>query len=280
MRRRRPPRARLADGPHLRKPLLRNGLTTDELVCLRAGLRAAERSGSAQALAVLEGACANALFGVSFQAEALSLAEQAVERTVPADGNTHLRAVYSLALISASGGDLARARELADRAVALSESAEVGALPEHRGAAHGYAATVKLMAGDPVTALTHAREARRLLADYPASTLNLLATLNEAQILHILGKSAATEPLWATILATTRETGFLHLQAVAEKWYASFLVDLGRLDEAAEHLRVAINLHQLHGHVATELTEQLVSIEASLTHWTTGGGQGRVVTSD
>ncbi|GAB2702375.1 AfsR/SARP family transcriptional regulator [Kitasatospora kifunensis] len=240
------------------------GRLTDELACLRAGLRAAERTGSTQALAVLEGACANALFSVSFPDEALSLARQAVERTVPADGNTHLRAVYSLALISAQTGDLAQGRELADRAVGLSEAAEVGALPEHQGAAQGYAATIKLMAGDPVAALTHAREARRLLADYPASTLKLLATLNEAQILHLLGNSAATEPLWATLLVTTRETGFLHLQAVAEKWYASFLVDLGRLDEAAEHLRVAINLHQLHGHVATALTEQLADIEATL----------------
>ncbi|WP_327070695.1 AfsR/SARP family transcriptional regulator [Kitasatospora sp. NBC_01302] len=242
------------------------GRLTDELVCLRAGLRAAERTGSPQAVAVLEGALANALFGVSFQAEALGLAEQAVARTVPADGNTHLRAVYSLGLISTECGDLTRGRELADRAVELSRSAEVGALPEHQGAAEGYAATIKLMTGDPVAALTHAREARRLLTDYPAATLNLLATLNEAQILHLLGDSAATEPLWATILSTTRESGFLHLQAVAEKWYASFLVDLGRLDEAAEHLRMAINLHQLHGHVATALTEQLADIEATLTH--------------
>ncbi|MCX4745839.1 winged helix-turn-helix domain-containing protein [Kitasatospora sp. NBC_01287] len=237
------------------------GRLNDSLTCLLAGLRAAERTGSPQAIAVLEGSCANALYSVGFSAEAVRLVQQAIERTSPADGNTHVRALYTLALITATFGDAMAALPVSAQALALSGD---GLLPEHRAAVLSYAAAVRNMAGDSATALGQAREACRLLAAYPAATVRLWAMMNEAQALHQLGLSANAEPIWTSMLATIRDAGFLHLQASGEQGFADYLLDIGRPADAAAHLRAAIDLHQLHGHLADAVTERLAMIEATL----------------
>ncbi|MFI6448273.1 BTAD domain-containing putative transcriptional regulator [Kitasatospora sp. NPDC050543] len=230
---------------------------------LRTGLRAAELSGSQQGMAVLESSCANALFGVDFSMEAVSLARQAVRRTGPSDGNTRLRALYTLALVVANFGDPQEAEQLCARATELSLT---DTLPHHRAAVLCYDAAIMNMTGDNRTALVRTREVRRLLADRPAATVHLWAMMTEARALHTLGRSAAAEPLWTSVLATCQNVGFLHLQAVAEQGFADFLLDQGRPEDAAEHLRAAISLHQLHGHIADAVTERLATIESSLTH--------------
>ncbi|MFE9429253.1 BTAD domain-containing putative transcriptional regulator [Kitasatospora sp. NPDC006697] len=233
----------------------------DWLGYLRSGLRAAERTGNPRAVAALEANIANALIGVERIVEAVELGERALLNTTPADGFVHVRVLFTLALATAVAGRPAEAERLAGRALALSR---VGDPPERVGATLAYAASMSVLAGDPVTGLARAREARALLAAHPSATVHAWAILSEAQSLQLLGEFEASEAAWSELLAICRQAGFLHLHAAAEQSYAEFLLRQGREAEAAEHLRSAISLYRSHGHLAAAVTDLLARVERAL----------------
>ncbi|MFE0462530.1 BTAD domain-containing putative transcriptional regulator [Kitasatospora sp. NPDC058965] len=245
--------ALVASGPYYGASRL-----TDWLNCLRPGLAGAELTGDPAAVAAIETMLANALIGVERLAEAGELARRAVDRGGPADGFGYARALGTLALADALQGDLVGAGELAGRAVAL---ARAGGRPEQLAAMLGYAAGITVLSGAAAAGLDQVREARRLLAGHPTTTLHVWAMVTEAQALQLLGEFAAAEQGWEHLLAICRETGFLHLHAIAEQSYADFLLRQGREAQAAEHLRSAVGLNRLYGHLAETVTELLTQVE-------------------
>ncbi|WP_051969504.1 AfsR/SARP family transcriptional regulator [Kitasatospora azatica] len=230
----------------------------DWLACLRAGLTAARQTGPPKAVADIESTLANALIGVERLPEAAELARRSVDRTGSADGVVHARTLFTLALATAVLGDPVEADQLAQRALVL---ARQSAGPEHIGAALAYAAAIAVLAGETATGLRYAREARRLLTGHPAATIHVWAMLSEAQALQQLGEFDASELVWSQLLAICQDAGFLHLHAIAEQAYADYLLRLGREQEAAEHLRSAVGLYQLHGHLAAAVTDLLAKVE-------------------
>ncbi|WP_209413946.1 BTAD domain-containing putative transcriptional regulator [Kitasatospora sp. RG8] len=234
---------------------------TDWLDCLRAGEQAARACGDRVGLALLHGAVANALLGLERRQEAVEVARRAVEDTTPADGAAHLRALATLALASALTGDPGEATRLAATAAAL---AGEGGDPRHLSYALGYQAGVSLLAGDGAGALRQAREARALLPGRPASSIQLWSMLTEAQALQALGRYEAGELAWHRVLATCEEAGLLHLQALAEQYYAAFLVDRGREPEAVGRMRSALGRLRSCGHLAGATSERAAAIEEAL----------------
>ncbi|MFF7634583.1 BTAD domain-containing putative transcriptional regulator [Kitasatospora sp. NPDC008050] len=233
----------------------------DWLSCLREGQRAAERCGSTAAAALLCSTIANALIGVERPQEAAELARQAVSGTTPADGIAHTRSQVTLALITAALGDPAEAVRLSAAAVELTKAV---CSPAQLSFVLGYAAAINLMTGDAEAALRESRESQLLLTGHPGATIHAWAMLTEAQALQALGASEDSEQVWSRLLTTCQEAGFLHLHAISEQSYATFLLALDREREAAEHLRAAIRLYRLHGHLAGAVTELLASIEQTL----------------
>ncbi|GAB2749267.1 AfsR/SARP family transcriptional regulator [Kitasatospora kifunensis] len=240
----------------------------DWLSCLRAGQRAAERCGSTAAAALLCSTMANALIGVDRRQEAAELAQRAVAGTTPADGFAHTRSLATLALITAALGDPAEAVRLSAAAVELTKAL---CPPVQLSLVLAYAAAISMLTGDAEAALREAREAQRLLTGHPGSTTYAWSMLTEAQALQALGFPEAAELVWSRLLTNCQEAGFLHLHAISEQSYATFLLALGREREAAEHLRSAVGLYQLHGHLAGAVAELLTVIEQSLS--CRGGGQ-------
>ncbi|WP_329579480.1 AfsR/SARP family transcriptional regulator [Kitasatospora sp. NBC_01250] len=234
---------------------------TDWLSCLRAGQRAAEQCGSTAAAALLCSTMANALIGVERPQEALELAQRAVAGTTPADGFAHTRSQVTLALISAALGDPAEAVRLSAAAVELTKAS---CSPTQLSFVLGYAAAINLMTGEAEAALRESRESQRLLAGHPGATIHAWAMLTEAQALQALGATEDSERVWSRLLTTCQEAGFLHLHAISEQSYATFLLALGREREAAEHLRAAVRLYRLHGHLAGAVTDLLAVVEQSL----------------
>jgi len=240
------------------------GQLTDRLSCLRAGLRAARLSGSREAIASLEMSTAAALAACGRAAEALPLMAQALARTGPADGNLHIRAVATQALVTAFAGDLETANRLSEQALDLIRSS---GLTETAPAAFSNAAALKGMAGDATTALRYAREARARLADHPAATYQLSAMVNEAHALQILQKPVAAEKVWREVLELCRTAGTLQMHAMTESQFGSFLKESGRTEDAAGHWRTAIELYTRigdHG-LVEQLNKKLASIRSAAT---------------
>ncbi|MEV7189088.1 BTAD domain-containing putative transcriptional regulator [Kitasatospora sp. NPDC093102] len=236
------------------------GQLTDRLSCLRDGLRAARLTGERSPLALMETLTASALTWIGRSEEALSLVTQAVERTGPSDGEAHILALTTLAMIHGMRGDLARAHEQSDAVLRLIR--ETG-LREHEAAVLSNASALKGMAGDAAGALHYAREALRLLADHPGASFQLSAMHNEAQAIQILHPEAA-EDAWTTVLHRCRDAGNVHMQALTERQLADFLARSGRPADAAEHLRAAIELYTQRGDVG--LVDQLTARLGELTH--------------
>ncbi|WP_405365982.1 BTAD domain-containing putative transcriptional regulator [Kitasatospora sp. NBC_00039] len=234
---------------------------TDWLDCLRAGERAAEACDDRVGIALLRGAVANALLGLERRQEAAEVARTAVAGTSPADGAAHLRALATLALATALRGDTAEAARLAATALALAEESGDARRLSY---ALGYQAGVSLLAGDREGALRQAREARGLLPGLPASTIQLWSMLTEAQALQALGRHEAGELAWHRLLATCEEAGMLHLQALAEQSYATFLAARGREPEAVGRMRSALGRFRSCGHLAGATSERATVIEEAL----------------
>lgn len=212
----------------------------DRLGCLRAGLQAAVASGNRVAVSSLESATARALSRLGRGEEALALASRAVTRTRPEDGGVHIEAMTVLAVVTASVGDLSKAVELSETALGLIR--ETGH-HEHAAPVLSNAAAFYGLAGDGTTALQYARKARRLLADHPEATAHLIAMLNEAHALQLLGQLEASEAAWHDTLDRCRTVGAVLIQATAEQQFSDFLIENHRSAEAADHLRTAIALY-------------------------------------
>lgn len=165
----------------------------DWLTCLDSALRAARRSGTAQALATLESATAEALTLQQRGSEARVFAQRAVDRTGAAHGGVRVRALAACAVATAGTGDPGAAREARELSRAALALVGEHALHDHAGTALTAAATVELLAGDPEAALRHARavRGRSSTGGVPTSRLNLLTALAaEARALRRLRRFA------------------------------------------------------------------------------------------
>ena len=169
------------------------GPSDDWLTCLDSALRAARRSGTARALAVLESATAEALTLQQRGSEARVFARRAVDRTGAAHGGVRIRALAACAVATAGTGDPGAAREARELSRAALTLVGEDALHDHAGTALTAAATVELLAGDPEAALRHARavRGRSSTGGVPTSRLTLLTALAaEAQALRRLRRFA------------------------------------------------------------------------------------------
>ncbi|MFD8785903.1 BTAD domain-containing putative transcriptional regulator [Kitasatospora sp. NPDC059599] len=216
------------------------GRLTDRLDCLRHGLAAATRTGDPMATALMEAATARALSGKRRPTEALAIARRADERTRDHDGPAQIYSMGVLAVALADHGDLAEARRLSDTTVRRLD--ELG-LHQAGAAVMSTAATLANLSGDGLTALRHAREARRLLAPHPHATFHLLALAEEAQALRLLGLVEESELAWEEAAARCRASAARHLEAAVEQRYADFLLSTGRAGPAVARLRTALRLH-------------------------------------
>jgi DNA-binding SARP family transcriptional activator/tetratricopeptide (TPR) repeat protein len=237
------------------------GQVVDRVACMRAGLKAAQRSGAAAAVTRLRTALAGALNGAGRPVEALALATQALDQVPASDAGARIGALGTLATIKAGQGELAAANRLFDEAVALIRTSGRSG---HATSTLANAAALKGMTGDAETALRYSRETRRLLADHPTATFHLSAMVNEAHALHALGRTDEAGELWTQTLGLCEAAG-THVRAVAERQYAEFLLASGRRGEAASHLRTAIELFTVRGNllVVKYLTGQLAELEAA-----------------
>ncbi|MFE4517533.1 BTAD domain-containing putative transcriptional regulator [Kitasatospora sp. NPDC056783] len=239
------------------------GQLTDRLDCLRHGLAAATRTGDPAARALLEAATARALSGKRRPAEALVLARRAEERTREHDGPARIYAMGVLAVALADHGDLAEALRLSDATVRRLD--ELG-LNRAGAAVLSNAATLANLSGEGPAALRDAREARRLLAPHPHATFHLLALVEEAQALRLLGRVEESERAWREAAARCRASAARHLEAAVEQRFADFLLSTGRPAEAAARLRTAVGLHGELGDTgsAAELGARAAAIEREL----------------
>jgi DNA-binding SARP family transcriptional activator len=239
------------------------GQLTDRLSCLRSGLRAARLSGTRRALAAMEAATASALSGSGRVEEARELAAHAVERTDPGDGDAHIYALAVRALATGLAGDLGTADRMSARALDLIRT---GGYRQHADSTLSNAAALKGMAGDAEAALRYAREAQALLAGHPGATFQLSAMVNEAQALQVLGRAEEAENVWREALGRCRTAGSLQLHALTEHQYAEFTLETGRVGDAVQHLRAAVELYALRGEtdLADRLVRQLTTLEAGL----------------
>ncbi|MFJ9951196.1 AfsR/SARP family transcriptional regulator [Kitasatospora sp. NPDC091207] len=240
------------------------GRRTDRLACLRAGLRSAVLTGDPAAVAAMEASTARALSGIGRAEEAHRLALAAVTRTEHTGGSVHVHAVTVLAVASAARGEHAEAVRLGERAIAL---ADAHGLPEHAPFALSNTAALHGFAGDAGQALRRAREARALLAEHPQATYHLSAMVNEAHALQQLRRPAEAERAWRETVQRCRAAGAVHLQAVAERHYADFLLDGDRPVEAGSHLRSALCLYERLGDagVVRQLERRLAALGGAVT---------------
>ncbi|MFG2914370.1 BTAD domain-containing putative transcriptional regulator [Kitasatospora sp. NPDC048298] len=240
-----------------------SGRLTDRLDCLRHGLSAATLTGDPVATALLEAATARALSGKRRPAEALVLARRAHDRTRDHDGAAQIYTMGVLVVALADHGDLADARRLSEATVR--RMGELG-LDQAGATVLSNAATLANLGGDGRTALRHAREARRLLAPHPHATFHLLALVEEAQALRLLGLVEESEQAWREAAARCRASAARHLEAAVEQRCADFLLSTGRPAEAAARLRTAVALYGELGDTGSvaELGARVRVIEAEL----------------
>ncbi|MFD7416394.1 BTAD domain-containing putative transcriptional regulator [Kitasatospora purpeofusca] len=216
------------------------GRRQDRLACLRTGLDAAGRTGDPAAVAAMEAVTARALSGRGRTAEAHRLALRAVDRSSGTDDAVRVQALTVLAVTTAAGGRPDEAVRLGERAIAL---AETHGHAEHAPYALSNTAGLYGLAGEPAQALRRAREARALLAEHPLAVFHLSAMVNEAHALQLLGRYGEAEEAWRQTVERCRFAGAVHLQAVAERHFADFLLATGRTPEAVGTLRAARGLY-------------------------------------
>ncbi|MFJ9948222.1 AfsR/SARP family transcriptional regulator [Kitasatospora sp. NPDC091207] len=228
------------------------GRVADRLDCLRVGLRAARLDGGREGLAAMETATACALGSSGRVAEALPLAGRAVGRTTPDDGELHIHALSVRSSMAALSGDTVEADRIARAALALIRAS---GLREHAATVLSNAAAIKVVLGEPVTALEHARETRALLSDRPTANAHLWAMVSEALARQALGEPEAAERVWREALRLCGSSGNGRLHALARRHFADFLAGTGRAEEARDHLRTAGELYTAHGDV--RLAEEL-----------------------
>ncbi|MFI6446051.1 AfsR/SARP family transcriptional regulator [Kitasatospora sp. NPDC050543] len=232
------------------------GRVLDRLDCLRVGLRAAQLDGGREGIAAMEASTACALGSTGRVAQALPLAARAVEGTTPADGDLHIHALSVRASMAALSGDPAEADRISQAALALIRAS---GLREHAATVLSNAAAIRVVLGDPVAALDHARETRTLLSDQPTANAHLWAMVSEALALQSLGEPEAAERIWREALQRCRSSANVRLHALARRHFADFLTATGRADEAREHLRASGELYTAHGDVrsAEDMDRQL-----------------------
>lgn len=232
------------------------GRRPDRLACLRTGLDAAGRTGDPAAVAAMEAVTARALSGRGRTVEAHRLALRAVDRSSGTDDAVRVQALTVLAVTTAAGGRPDEAVRLGERAIAL---AETHGHAEHAPYALSNTAGLYGLAGDPAQALRRAREARALLAEHPLAVFHLSAMINEAHALQLLGRYGDAEESWRQTVERCRFAGAVHLQAVAERHFADFLLATGRTPEAVGTLRAARGLYGRLGDTAvvSELDRRL-----------------------
>ncbi|MFF4921671.1 BTAD domain-containing putative transcriptional regulator [Kitasatospora sp. NPDC001261] len=238
---------------------------TDWLASARLGQAAAERCGDPVAVALLLNCRAQALVALERRQESAEAARKAVaaaeSATGPAAASAHVRALATLALVTAMLGHAAEAERLAAAATALAlESGDRRRLVDakvHQG-------WVSLAAGDREGAQRRSREARELLPATPVTQVHLWSLLTEAQALAPTVRDDAADLAWHRLLAACEEAGLLYLHAVAEQSYAAYLLARGREPEVRGRLRTALDRFRSHDRQAGHCSEFTTSLEESL----------------
>ncbi|MFE6054021.1 BTAD domain-containing putative transcriptional regulator [Kitasatospora sp. NPDC056446] len=249
---------------------------TDWLDCARVGLRAAERCGDPVAVALLLNCRAQALVALERRHESAESARRAVAAAESADGprasSARVRALATLALVTAMLGKSGEAERLAAAATALAlASGDRRRLVDakvHQG-------WVSLATGDRDGARIRSREARELLPPAPVTQVHLWSMLTEAQALPPTVRDEAADLAWHRLLAACEEAGLLYLHAVAEQSYAAHLVARGREPEVSGRLRTALDRFRCHDRQAGHLSEFTTSLEESLNRRTADRPPGR-----
>ncbi|RKT08917.1 DNA-binding SARP family transcriptional activator [Streptomyces sp. 1114.5] len=238
---------------------------TDWLARARAGQQAAERCGDPVAVALLLNCRAQALVALERRHESAEAARRAVAAAESADGpaavSARIRALATLALVTAMLGGSAEARRLAAAATALAlESGNRRRLVDakvHQG-------WVSLATGDREGAQRQSREARELLPPTPVTQVHLWSMLTEAQGLLPTVRDDAADLVWHRLLAACEEAGLLYLHALAEQSYAAHLLSRGREPEVRERLRIALDRFRAHDRRAGCPSEFTAGLEESL----------------
>ncbi|MFF2749691.1 BTAD domain-containing putative transcriptional regulator [Kitasatospora sp. NPDC058048] len=241
------------------------GRFTDWLACARLGQTAAERCGDPVALALLLNCRAQALVALERRQECAEAARRAVAAaesgTGPAAVSAHVRALATLAMVTAMLGHGAEAERLAAEATALAlESGDRRRLVDakvHQG-------WVSLAVGDREGAQRRSREARELLPATPVTQVHLWSLLTEAQALPPTVRDVAADLAWHRLLAACEEAGLLYLHAVAEQSYAAHLSARGREPEVGARLRSALDRFRSHDRRAGYRSGFTTGLEESL----------------
>ncbi|MEV7027411.1 hypothetical protein, partial [Kitasatospora sp. NPDC093558] len=202
-----------------------------------------------------------ALLGLRRYREAVDRGRRALAGTRPEDGAVHLRALNALAVSSALVGRADEAAALT--ADALACAAGTGE-PHRLSATLAHGAQVRLLIGDREGALRQAREARNLLPGSTVTICHLWSMLTEAHALQPVADEEACELAWRRALAACEEAGLLHLLALAEQSYASFLAGRGRAPEAVERLRTALGRFRADGRLPSSMGGFVTAIEEQL----------------
>ncbi|MFI2609747.1 BTAD domain-containing putative transcriptional regulator [Kitasatospora sp. NPDC018619] len=237
---------------------------TDWLATARLGQAAAERCGDPLAVALLLTCRAQALVALERRQESAQAARRAVAAAEAAEGpvaaSARVRALATLALVTAMLGHAAEAERLAASATALAlESGDRRRLVDakvHQG-------WVSLATGDREGAQRRSREARELLPATPVTQVHLWSLLTEAQALAPTVRDDAADLAWHRLLAACEEAGLLYLHALAEQSYAAYLLSRGREAEARGRLRTALERFRAHDRQAGYLSEFTTSLEES-----------------
>ncbi|WP_051709618.1 AfsR/SARP family transcriptional regulator [Streptomyces sp. NRRL S-350] len=238
---------------------------TDWLARARTGQEAAERCGDPVAVALLLNCRAQALVGLERRHESAEAARKAVAAAESADGpaaaSARVRALATLALVTAMLGNSAEAERLAASATALAlESGNRRRLVDakvHQG-------WVSLATGDREGAQHRSREARELLPPTPVTQVHLWSMLTEAQALPPTVRGDTADLAWHRLLAACEEAGLLYLHALAEQSYAAHLLSRGREPEVRDRLRTALDRFRSHDRQAGYRSEFTTSLEESL----------------
>ncbi|MER8041285.1 BTAD domain-containing putative transcriptional regulator [Streptomyces sp. NPDC094032] len=218
---------------------LSTGRLSDRAGCMRAGLRAARLCGTVRAVATLEACTADALIDCGQLDEGLVLAERAVERTTPADGNAHIQAVIAFAMAHYHAGNREAGYAASERALDLVRTT---GLTEYAARVYNNAIGFKGMAGEHEASLLLAREAREILRDHPHSSYYLMATFNEGVTLMALGRMTEAQLVIAEVEELCRVTGSPRVLAEFRSVHASTLHDRGQVEEAVPLLRTALEM--------------------------------------
>ncbi|MFF4380792.1 BTAD domain-containing putative transcriptional regulator [Kitasatospora sp. NPDC001547] len=238
---------------------------TDWLACARLGQAAAERCGDPVAVALLLNCRAQALVALERRQESAEAARRAVAAAEsaagPAAASARVRALATLALVTAMLGHSAEAERLAASATALAlESGDRRRLVDakvHQG-------WVSLAVGDREGAQRRSREARELLPPSPVTQVHLWSLLTEAQALPPAVRDEAADLVWHRLLAACEEAGLLYLHALAEQSYAAHLLARGRETEVRGRLRTALDRFRSHDRQAGYVSGYTTSLEESL----------------